>query len=501
MKRTGGALLSSITIDPTSPRKVSTQLYMGLRDIILSGGVLGGERLPASRTLATDLGVSRTTVINALDRLTAEGLLEARTGAGTFVSRDLEMERPAVRVASPEAERISAPQLSQAAARATRQFAPRARLPHSPRAFVTGLPALDAFPMEQWTRIASKHWRGLRGDVMGYGEPYGLPQLRRAISSHVNASRGVHCAENQIFIVSGAQHAFQLIGAMLLNAGDRVWFENPGATGARNSFVASGADLVPVDVDENGLDVRDGMRKAPDFRLAFVTPSHQQPLGAVMSLRRRLALLKAAEDADAWIVEDDYDSEFHFGGQPLPTLKSVDTAGRVIYVGTFSKSLFPSLRLGFVLAPPGLVESFERLSRSYLQGVPTSLQAIVAEFMQEGHFATHVRRMRRIYAARHAALREAADAELTGLLDVQPTLSGLHTVGYFPERRNEAEIAETAARRGVTVAPLGRYCIAPIEKTGLVLGFGCVDAGEIRAAVPVLRGILQGQEHSSESRV
>ena len=360
VKRAGGALLLSISIDPDSRRPVSIQLYVALRDLILSGGFAVGERLPASRTLARQLGLSRTTVIDAFDRLTAEGLIESRVGAGAFVSRALEAERPRPQgaTAGPAVQPPPA-RLSRAMTQAVSLFAERRRLPSAARAFTTALPAFEAFPMAQWARLAARHWRGSRNDVMGYGEPFGHPALRQAIALHLRANRGIGYDAEQIFIVGGAQQAFHLIGLTLLDPGDKVWFENPGAIGARNSLIASGAELVPVPVDEHGLRVAEGLRLSPQFRLAFVTPSHQQPLGTVMSLERRFALLHAAEQAGAWIIEDDYDGEFSFGGPPLPTLKSVDTTGLVIYVGTFSKSLFPSLRLGYVLAPPALVAELD----------------------------------------------------------------------------------------------------------------------------------------------
>lgn len=215
-----------------------------------------------------------------------------------------------------------------------------------------------------------------------------------AIATHLNAARGIKSDPDQIFIVAGAQQAFYQIASLLLNPGDPIWFENPGAIGARNAFVASGANAVPVEIDDQGLSVEDGLRKAPHFRLAFVTPSHQQPLGPVMPLPRRLALLRAAEEADALIVEDDYDGEFYYGSQPQPPLKSIDTQDRVIYVGTFSKSLFPSLRVGYILSPPSLIDTFSRVSSNWLSGVPTATQAIVADFMNEGLFANHIRAMR-----------------------------------------------------------------------------------------------------------
>ena len=490
MKRHAGAILSSIRIDRNSDRKFSVQLYMGLRDLLLSGVLKPGDRLPATRTLAGEVGVSRTTVIDAIDRLVSEGLLESRVGAGTYVSGELAAQVKLAAVEKGKEEQVSVARLSETAKRAKEAFAPRKRLPNRSAAFITALPALDAFPMAQWARLSARHWRKERDLVAGYGEAFGFGRLRQAIAQQLNAARGIKCVPEQIFIVNGAQHAFSIIGYMLVNPGESVLFENPGAIGARNAFLASGVKLVPVNVDEEGFCIEDGLEKCRDFRLAFVTPSHQQPLGPVMSLGRRLALLKAAKDADAVIVEDDYDGEFYYGVQPPPTLKSIDTQDRVIYVGTFSKSLFPSLRLGYILSPRGLVESFERVFATWQSGVPTFNQAIVADFMDEGFFATHVRTMRQVYRERYETLKQAANC-LAGMLDLSETRSGFHTVGYFGADVPEDAVVERARERGVIVAPLSRYAIEPYAKKGIVLGFGSTPPDEIRCATEKLACVLR----------
>lgn len=490
MKIKAGAILSSIRIDRTSDRKISVQLYMGLRDIILTGGLNSGERLPATRTLACELGVSRTTALDAVDRLVSEGLLESRIGAGTFVSHTLKDRIPApARTAGPaEPHRL---RLSASAVQANRLFADRRRLPHKSQAFVTALPALNAFPMAQWARLSARHLRSDRDAVMGYGNPFGLPRLRAAISSHLNATRGIQCHPEQVFITGGAQQAFSVIGSMLLDRGEKVWFENPGAIGARNAFIACGADLVPVDVDDEGINVADGLAKAPDFRLAFVTPSHQQPLSRVLSLSRRLALLNAAENADAFVVEDDYDGDFYFGDQPLPTLKSIDTSGRVIYVGTFSKTLFPSLRLGYLVAPESMVDSVSGIFSAALSGVPTWPQAVVADFVDEGHFATHIRTMRNHYRQQHEALHHHARG-IEADLHIQRASAGFHTVGFFSEPgRDEEAFVSAAVNMGLTLSGIGRYCLTPIQPKGIVIGYGAASEAEIRSGVETLKALLQ----------
>ena len=488
MKTKAGAILSSIRIDRTSKRKISIQLYMGLRDVILTGGLSSGTRLPASRTLATEIGVSRTTVIEAVDRLISEGLLEAKVGAGTFVSNEMDhrhpMEQKLVRPRSSKPPRFSKSTLD-----AAEHFAIRERLPFQSKAFVTALPALDEFPVAQWARLSARHLRSDRDLIMGYGEPFGLHRLRVAIASHLNASRGIHCDPEQIFVVGGAQQAFSLLSDTLLDPGDKVWFENPGAIGARNAFISRGAELVPIAIDDEGMNIKDGLAKAPNFRLAFVTPSHQQPLGKVMSLSRRLAILGAAENADAIIIEDDYDGDFYFGNQPLPTLKSIDTNNRVIYVGTFSKTLFPSLRLGFLLSPPALVDTIQTIFSSSLTGVPTWSQSIVADFMDEGYFATHIRTMRALYKERHDILHKFAPM-IQNHVDIMEASAGFHTVGYLADKLNEDKFVKDAKQVGVDLSPIGRYCISPIDRKGVVIGYGASNASQLEHGVTLLSQML-----------
>ena len=488
VKRVGGASLQSISIDRNSSKTIASQLCSALRDLVLAGSLRAGERLPATRTLARDLGTARATIIEAFEQLVAEGLLESRTGAGTFVSRALEAERPVGPVSDAHATTVTEVRVSRLMAAASDRFVHR--LPHLPRAFTTAMPDFDAFPMAQWARIASKHWRSARQFALGYGEAQGFRPLRQAIAAHLRADRGIACDWQQVFVVFGAQHAFQLIASTLIDPGDRVWFENPGAIGARNSFILHGADLVPVPVDADGLDVARGKALAPDFKAVFVTPAHQQPLGCKMSLERRFALLQAAEEAGAWIIEDDWDGELCFAGRPLPTLRGIDSAGRVIYVGTFSKSMMPSLRLGFMLAPPALVETFETALEAFSPGVPTSLQAIVADFIDEGLFATHIRRMRKIYAEKCDWLVSAAGRQLAPWLDIQPTNTGLHTIGLLRGGLIGADVSDVAASRGLTVAPISKFCMTPIDVEGLVLGYGGLSQRQIANGVTELAAVL-----------
>ena len=496
VKRSSGELLFSLRLDRSLPVSVTTQLYQSIRDLIAEGALASGRRLPSSRTFASELGVSRTTAIAVYERLLSEGLIEARTGSGSYVSDQAASQRPRAALCPAESGTgaRTAPGVSQAILAASQRFAPRLPHPPQPRAFVTGTPDFDSFPLAIWARLTAQHWRGPREAVLGYGDPEGDPGLRRAIAGHLRANRGIACDEDQIFITAGAQQAFDLIGRVLLNPGDKVWFEDPGAIGARNSLIAAGAQLVAVPVDGEGLDVTAGLARAADFRLAFVTPSHQHPTGAEMSLARREALLAAAGQAGAWIIEDDYDGEFRYDGRPLPTLVSGDRAGRVIYVGTFSKSLFPGLRLGFYIAPRPLVPVFAAISRAFLQGVSTEVQAVLAAFIEEGHFATHLRRMREIYAARHAAFHAAAAVHLGGLLDCSQSQAGFHILGRFADPRlDEARVLGAARAAGLVVSGLSSFS-SPVpggERGGLVLGVTAIPPAAIQRGVADLAQVLK----------
>jgi GntR family transcriptional regulator/MocR family aminotransferase len=489
MKYAGGALLPTLRIDRDSGRPIVVQLVSAIRELILQGVLEPGQRLPSSRTFAIDHGISRTTAIAVYESLTAEGLIVSRVGSGSHVSDVLKGKAEAI--TDNRAGHSQQPtRLASLAKRASEQFFPRLSHPTQPRPFVTGLPALDLFPIPLWSKLTARHWRTARGYALGYPEPGGLMELRRAIATHLRANRGVVCDPEEVFILNGAQEAFNRIGNTLLDPGDAVWFENPGPIGARNSLLSSGARLVPVPVDEEGINVAAGLEAEPNFRLAFVTPSHQHPLGAVMSLQRRFELLQAAERADAWIVEDDYDGEFYYSGHPPPTLKSVDTVGRVIYVGTFSKSLFPALRIAFMVASGPLAQVFDRIAGATLQGASTMAQAVVASFIEEGHFASHIRRMRKTYMERHEVLIDAATKRLAGAIEIKPTDSGIQTVGHLVSGHDEVAVAEAAASRDVIVAPLSRFAIAPMAAKGFAIGFSTSKPAEIRAGVERLAAAI-----------
>lgn len=468
------------------------QLYSGLRRDILTGRLAGGTRLPSTRELAESLGVSRNTVMNAFRQLLAEGYLEGRAGSGTYVTGSLPEELLQARAVdglksdTKHTERRLSRRGNLLAETPTTVIRDRSW----PRAFRPGLPALDEFPLKTWQSLVREVCRKPRG-MLGYGEPAGYRPLREEISAYLKAARAVRCSWEQVIVVSGSQQALDLTARLLLDPGDKVWVEDPGYAGARGALTGAGAIPVPVPVDEEGLNVATGIAKGDDARLACVTPSHQYPLGATMSLSRRLSLLEWAERRDAWVIEDDYDSEYRYEGRPLEALQGLDTGGRVIYAGTFSKVLFPSLRLGYLVVPPDLVAAFTAARELADRHSPLIEQAVLARFISDGHFAGHVRRMRKLYAERQAALVEAADRELPGLLDVRPAEAGLHLVGRLPESVDDLKASRFAHSEGVEAPAVSLYGIEPQPKKGLLLGYAAVTDQEIYTGIRRLAKALK----------
>lgn len=462
-----------VQLDPDAPASLQTQIYDGIRRAILTRVVAGGTLLPSSRALAADLGVSRTTTVLALDQLAAEGYVTARQGAGLFVSAELPDE--VVAPAGRDVPGRGHPALSARAAAlaATPRTAIRAASP--PRPFRLGTPALDRFPAAIWTRLVRRYTQQTTFDQLDYGPAAGVPALREAIAAHVSRSRGTTCVVDQVVIVNGAQHGLEFLFQLLIDPGEVVAGEEPGYPGAVGAVRAAGGSWCAVPVDAEGLSVRRLQSDAPTARVAYVTPSHQFPLGVPMSLGRRLEVLAWARRAGAWIVEDDYDSEFRHRTRPVPCLHGLDRDGRVIYVGTFSKTLFPALRLGFVIVPLDLCAAVRRARRSADIQAATGPQAVLAEFLAEGHFDRHLRRMRREYDARLDALEAALARHCAGVLTLRPVTTGLHAVADLTGA-DDAKVAKAALSRGIEVMPLSSYYVgrSSPRQNGLVLGFGAV---------------------------
>ena len=460
------------------------QLYDELRGAILSGRMAGGARLPSTRGLAAELGVARLTVLEAFEQLYADGYVEGRSGSGAYVVRELPSD-----VLRAPPDRAPGASLAAAGRLLSRRGAILAATPMPiptvtrPRAFVPGIPGLEDFPFDLWRRLMAKQWRRAPVDRMLYGDPAGYRPLREAIAAYLGAARGVRCHADQIVVVGCSQQALDLAARLLVDEGDAVWMEDPGYPGARGAFIAAGARLIPVPVDDEGLDVERGAALAKDARLVYVTPSHQFPLSVTMSLTRRLILLEHAARHGLWVLEDDYDSEYQYSGRPLTALHGLDRAGRVIYVGSFSKVLFPAVRIGYLVLPPDLVEPFVTARALALGHGSLIEQAVVADFIAEGHFTRHLRRMRGLYAERHAALVEAASRDLAGRLDVRRTETGIHLVGWLPEGTDDRPIAQRAAAAGIIARPVSSFRTGTIGRPGLVLGFAAVRPPEIRDAM------------------
>jgi GntR family transcriptional regulator / MocR family aminotransferase len=472
------------------------QLYSHMRAAILSGELKGGTKMPSTRALGDELGLSRNTILTAYAQLTAEGYLESVTGSGTFVARVLPESllttprRPSAsaRSSKPHAPRFSknanaqlaAPQMSSSLPPSTRKMMPRQPL-------TSGLPALDEFPYDLWSRLVVRQARRMPISAFPYQDAAGYVPLREAIAAHVTISRRVHCTPDQIVIVLGSQGALDLASRMLITAGDPVWMEDPGYLGARGAFLGSGAHIIPVPVDQEGLVVEEGIARAPQARLVYITPSHQFPMGVTMSLSRRLALLEWARRADAYILEDDYDSEYRFAGRPLAALQGLDEADRVIYIGTFSKVLFPALRIGYLILPPPLVEPFLTVRRLIDIHPPMMEQAVLTDFITEGHFTRHLRRMRVLYAERRAAL---LDGLRTLPLDIYSAEAGIHCLGWLPDGMDDLALVRKAAMQGLDLSALSKYSIEPMPRKGLLMSYGGYNVPEIQAWVRQLGQIM-----------
>jgi GntR family transcriptional regulator/MocR family aminotransferase len=465
------------------------QLYERLREAILTGLLPARSRLPSTRALAADLGLSRNTVELAFAQLDAEGLLERRVGSGSVVSLP-EHARPP-HGTSRASSRRPAPVPS---LRARAQRVVGLTLPESPtdiRPLTPCMPALDAFPLSLWRRSLQRQGRHLGTRLLTYGEEAGWQPLREAVAAYVGASRGVRCGWRQVLIVSSTQQALDLVSRLLLEEGDAVWLEEPGYLGARAAFTAAGARLVPVPVDDEGLRVDRGLARAPKARLAYVTPSYQYPLGLTMSLPRRLALLEWARASGAWVVEDDYDSEFRYTSRPLAAMQGLDDAGRVLYVGTFNKVMFPALRLAYLVLPEPLVEPFRRAKALADGHTPLLSQSALADFMERGHFTAHLRQMRLLYAERREALldalRRSAGERLQPVGSVE---AGMHVTVTLSGRGDDVGLVERAARRGLDTRPLSSHYLGPKRTSGLVLGFSGVAPAALRAAAATLASVL-----------
>ena len=496
----GGAKLLALDLDKDNTGPLYRQLYDLLRLMILDGRLPSGSRLPANRVLAQDLSLSRNTVATALQQLLAEGYVETRRGDGTYVASELpddvlggpdrhQPDRHAYRTeqADDVARRYGLSRRGQTLAAISRASV------GSTTAFAPG-PDIDAFPFAVWARLLARFWRHPGSELAISRDAGGYPPLKAAIAAYLGAMRGVRCDPGQIIVVSGAQQAIGLAAQVLLDHDDQAMVEEPGYGGIRGALTAAGLRMALVPVDEEGMDIAAGEARAPMARLACVAPSHQHPLGVVMSLRRRLALIEWARRRQGWILEDDYDSEYRYAGRPLAALQGLDTTGRVIYVGSFSKVLFPALRLGYLVVPPDLVDPFIRARRVLDDHTAMLAQPVLARFIEDGHFAAHVRRMRRLYADRQEALLSAAKAHLSGLLKIDADEAGMHLIASPASgsmgAMDDRSIAQAAAKAGVMAMALSTAYAGKAVRRGLILGYAAHDEDAIAAAARRLGEIM-----------
>ena len=464
--------LTSITLDPDDQEAIYLQIARRVRAAVIEGTLAPGTRLPSGRALAAQLGVARGTVDAAFGVLAGEGAIETRGAGGTIVSRQFG--------ARPKAPIQHSMLLSP-------EGIPPAP---GPLPFRLGLPALDAFPRKLWAGLTVKATRRMQPDDLIYPDPAGLPALRDSVACYLRVARGISCRPEQVLITAGFQGALALVRQALVNPGDAVWVEDPGHLQTRQALEAAGAKLVPVRVDKDGMRVASAVTAAPRAKLAVVTPTLQSPLGVSLSLPRRLSLLAWAADARAWVLEDDYDSEFRYTGHALPALKSLDQAHRVLYAGSFSKVLHPALRLGYLVVPDELADAFRRASRLLTAGLPILEQRVVCSFMDNGHFARHIRKMRVLYASRRQALAQALTERFGDQVRVEPEAGGMHLLARFPAAADDGILARRAAQIGLAPAALSGLALVHDCGHGLLLGFTNLPESEAPAMVERLAGVM-----------
>ena len=438
------------------------QIYDRFCDAIVSGVLKPGDRVPSARALAEELGLARGTIDAAYSLLVAEGYIQARGQAGTIVTPGLKPRPAAEMVEKPASPRI-----------AVNTFRP-----DSIRPFQMGLPALDAFPRKVWARLGARCAREMQPADMVHPAVHGLPELRSQIAAYLQVSRGIACSPSQVFVTSGYRHSLSLIAQALLKAGEKVWTEDPGYPPTRELLGQMRIATVPIPVDEDGMVVAEGLKSAPRARAAVVTPAHQSPLCVSLSLARRWALLDWATRNQAWIIEDDYDGEYRYVSRPLPALKSLDREGRVLYAGTFSKVLFPSIRLAYLVVPEAQVEHFEQVSQVFAGGSPWLTQAIVSAFIKEGHFSRHIQRMRKLYGERRditaAGLQEVLGKYVS--IDSQP--GGMHLILRLMARRSDRRLVARMLEAGLYAEALTDWTVHREGASALLLNFTNVDSQE-----------------------
>jgi GntR family transcriptional regulator/MocR family aminotransferase len=490
MRKAPPGILPVIAVDRSAARPLHRQIYEGYRDAIVERRLRAGQRLPSTRTLARELSVSRVPVVSAFEQLSAEGYIESAVGSGTFVAHTVpDDQRP--RASPGVAKARPGPRVVAKGPAARPRDAVEPWLGGS-GAFRMSEVATGRFPFGVWSSLVARHSRNPQRSLLGYGDAMGHRPLREALAAYLRTARAVRCEADQIMVVGGSQHALEITARVLLDRGSTVCIEEPGYAGVQDVLARASARVVPVRVDAEGLDVEAAAARCPSPRAVYVTPSHQYPLGVTMSAGRRLQLLDWARRSGAWVLEDDYDSEYRYESLPIAALQGLDRDARVVYIGTFSKVLFPSLRVGYVVIPPDLLPRFAAVRQAMDILSPTLPQAVLADFLEEGHFGRHLRRMRQLYGARRDALVAAIRAELGEALQVQGDQAGVHLVATLARTADDRALAGRAARTGLWVMPLSSCYAGRPTRRGFVLGYGGTEADEMTDAVRRLRRVVSG---------
>jgi GntR family transcriptional regulator/MocR family aminotransferase len=482
--------LVSLKIDHSSGIPLYKQLYDNFRKAILDGKFSPGQKLPGTRSLADELNISRNTVVLAFEQLLLEGYIKGKVGSGSFVNEipdnmlnvkeKISRTKSEKKITKNLAVQLGSPELLH------RNTSSEEIIP-----FQNGVPALDEFPVKTWLKINSQTAKQISSIHLGYGDAAGYKPLREEIASYLRTYRAVNCTAEQIIIVNGSQQGLDLVMRALLNHGDPVWHEDPGYFGARASMLFAGAEIFPCPLDSEGLNIEYSSVKYPAPKLIYTTPSHQFPLGFTMSISRRIQVLQYASKNDCWIIEDDYDSEFRYSGDPLPSLQGMDKNNCVLYLGTFSKVLFPGLRLGYLVLPdPQMLSLFVSAKSMMDRQSPTFEQIVTSQFLKEGYFTKHIRKMRTLYKERQEFLIKEVNKELGNLIRLKSSEAGMHLIAWLPEDYDEFKISKIARENNLIVYPVSEYVLKFKQKPGLFLGYTAFDKASLKAGVQKLKKVL-----------
>ncbi|MBV9296495.1 MAG: PLP-dependent aminotransferase family protein [Acidobacteriaceae bacterium] len=481
-----GGISPVIAVHRGAAKPLHRQIYDAYRDGITAGQLSPGQQVPSSRALSSELGISRIPILEAYSQLLAEGYFESRAGTGTFVSSSL-----------PDQLASSAHWSAELSQSGSRRVSRRADLTvwrrpwmHSSGPFSIGQLAFDHFPFSVWSTLMARRARKVNASSLNYSDAMGDKEFRETLALYLRTSRGVHCDPGQIMIVSGSQQALDLCARILVDPGDPVWVEEPGYGLMRHALKLAGCRLIPVPVDDQGLDVAAGIKKSATARAAYVTPSHQYPLGATMSASRRMQLLDWAHKVDSWIVEDDYDSEYRYESMPIASLQGLDQGSRVIYIGTFSKTLFPSLRIGYIVIPPDLVDRFATVRGATDICAPHFYQSVLTDFIDQGHYARHLRKTRLIYNERRYTLVNALQRAFGSGLQIMGAEAGMHVAVTLPPGLEDYEISLRAAEQNLWIWPLSTTYMGKNTRQGFILGFGSTKLSEMPKAVRCLQEVV-----------